>query len=249
MNLIKGFIMSLGMFSIIPVPKKSWNEKHLALVIPGLTLVGIIIGFIWYGLALALSYLSLPLLIQAAVLLFAPFFLSGFLHADGFMDTADAVFSRKSPEEKKRILKDTAAGAFAVTAIIMLVLFQFCAVLTILDSQKPLLIFIFIPAVSRCITGIAMLNLKPVFETGYYAMFIKETKPRHTVFICFFAVLVLFAAWYILGISALPLLAGAVFGIITTVYLHKQFKGLSGDLCGCIITLSEFAALLCMALI
>jgi len=57
MNLIKGFIMSLGMFSIIPVPKNSWNDKYMALVIPNLPLVGVLIGLLWYGLAYALSRL------------------------------------------------------------------------------------------------------------------------------------------------------------------------------------------------
>ena len=249
MGLFKGFFMCLGMFSILPVPKKSWDERYMPFVILNLPLVGLIIGFLWYGFACLLSCLSIPLFIQTSALLFAPFFLSGFLHVDGFMDTADAVFSRRNTDEKKAILKDTAVGAFAVISVIVLFMFQFCIMLVIMDLQKSLLLFIFIPVVSRCIVGCAILNLKPVFETGYYAMFRKDTKPVHTAFICLIFVLILLAAWYIAGISTLPLLAGIVFGIIAAVYLYKQFKGLSGDLCGFIIVSSEIAALLCIALV
>ena len=164
------------------------------------------------------------------------------------MDTADAVFSRRSIDEKKRILKDPHIGAFAVIALVGLILFQFGAVYTIVESQKDLLIFILIPVVSRCIAGITALRLKPIFETGYIKSYKQGTKIGHTVFICILIALCGTVAWLLLGITALPLLAAVAAGIITACYLYKQFQGISGDLSGCIITVSEFAALLCMAL-
>jgi len=249
MSLIKGFIMSLGMFSIIPVPGNSWNDKYMPMVIPNLPLVGALLGFIWYGLAYALTKLSVPLMIHSAIVLFIPFILSGFIHADGYMDTADAVFSRKDLDEKKRILKDPHLGAFAVIAIAGLFILQFSAVHTIIEAQKKLLTFAFIPVISRCVAGIAVLKLKPAFETGYNAAFRAGTKPRHTVFICVLALICFSAAWFTLGFSGLPVLAEALAGIAAIIYLYKQFQGISGDLSGCVITVSEFAALFCMALL
>ena len=241
--------MSLGMFSIIPVPKNSWNEKHMPLIIPCLPLVGLLIGLVWYGTAHLLHQLSTPQPIQNAAVLFAPMILTGFIHIDGYMDTADAVFSRADLETKKRILKDPKAGAFAVIAIAGMILFQYSAIQTIIDAQKTYLTFAFIPPISRCAAGIAMLRLKPVFETGYNVAFRKNTKPRHTVFICITAAIILTTAWFALRILALPLLAGTLAGTLATLYLYKQFKGMSGDLCGCVITIGELAALLCMAIV
>ena len=249
MSMIKGFIMSLGMFSIIPVPKNSWNEKHMPMVIPNLPLVGMLTGLIWYGLARLLTMLGTPPLIESSIILIAPFFLTGFIHTDGYMDVADALFSRRDIEAKKKILKDSNVGAFAVVAIIGLILFQFSAIYTILDAQKTLMTLAFIPAVSRCAPGIAILTLKPIFDTGYAATFKSNAKPRHTILICVLTAMILTAAWLTLGTSALPLLAGIIMGLISTAYLYKQFQGMSGDLSGCIITVSELAALLCMALI
>jgi len=249
MGLIKGFVMSMGMFSIIPVPKNSWNDKYIPLVIPCLPLVGAVLGLVWYGFAHALAWLNTPLMIQCAVALLVPFIINGFIHADGYMDTADAVFSRRSLDEKKRILKDPHLGAFAAIAIVGLFIFQFCAVYTVIDAQKKLLALAFIPVISRCVAGAGMLNLKPAFETGYNAMFRAGVKPRHTVFICMTALVCLAAAWLVLGLAALPLLAEAAAGILSIAYLYRQFQGMSGDLSGCVITVSEFAALLCMALI
>ena len=249
MSFIKGFIMSLGMYSIIPVPKKSWDDKCMHVLIPALPLVGVLIGFLWYGLSFVVSSLPFPLMIKSIFILFIPFILSGFIHLDGYMDTADAVFSRRSIDEKKRILKDPHVGAFAVIALAGLILFQFGAVYTIIESQKDLLIFVLIPVVSRCIAGIAALRLKSVFETGYIKSYKKGTKIGHTVFICILIALCGTVAWLMLGITALPLLAAVATGIITTCYLYKQFQGISGDLSGCIITVSELAALLCMAVV
>ena len=247
MGFIKGFIMSLGMFSVFPVPKSCWNDRYMPAVIPGLPLAGVLIGLIWYGLAYLLLWLPAPML-QSAIILFIPFFLSGFIHTDGFMDTADAVFSRRSFEEKKKILKDPLSGAFAVIAVVSLLILQFSAVYTIVISQKSLLAFAFIPIVSRGVAGIALLNLKPVFETGYGAMFSEGARPRHTVFICALLLLCFLAAWLKLGLSASPVLVGTLAGLLAVLYLYRQFRGMSGDLCGCVITVSEFTALICMAL-
>ena len=249
MNLIRGFVMSLGMFSVIPVPKNSWNDKFMPLVIPSLPLVGVVIGIIWYALALGFSKLAVPVPIQSFIVMIAPFALSGFIHADGYMDTADAICSRGNLDEKKRILKDPHTGAFAVIAIVVMLLFELCVMRVFLDGRGEILVFAFIPAVSRSVTGIALLNLKPAFESGFNASFKKNTKLRHTVFVCVFALICLCAAWLALGTAALPLLAEIVTGFFVTLYLYRQFRGMSGDLCGCIITVSESAALLCAALI
>ena len=241
--------MSLGMFSIIPVPKNSWGDKQMPLVMPALPLVGALIGLAWYGLSVAMSTLSVPPVISCAVILFIPFILSGFVHLDGYMDTADAVFSRRSIDEKKRILKDPHTGAFAVIALAVLLIFQFGAVYSVIGELKNLLVFAFIPVISRCIACIAALNIKPIFESGYNASFKSGTKAGHTVFICLLLLICYAAAWFLLGVAALPLLIGAAAGVLTIWYLYSQLRGISGDLCGCIIAVTELAALLGIALV
>ena len=249
MRFIKGFIMSLGMFSIIPVPKNSWGDKQMPFVMPALPLVGALIGLGWYGLSVVMSTLSAPPVISCAIILFIPFILSGFVHLDGYMDTADAVFSRRSLDEKKLILKDPHTGAFAVIALAVLLILQFCAVYTIIGELKNLLVFAFIPVISRCIVCIAALNMESVFDSGYNASFKNGTKPGHTVFICWLLLICYAAAWFLLGFAALPLLIGTAVGFFMVCYLYSQFRGISGDLCGCIITVTELSVLLGMALI
>ena len=271
MSWINGFVMSVGMFSIIPVPHKSWNDKYMPMVIPAMPFVGLLIGLVWYGSAYLLSISAAPATIQGAITLFIPLVLCGFIHADGYMDTADAVFSRRGADDKRRILKDPHTGAFAVVAIAGLLIIQFCSVYEIMDARRALTSFIYIPVMSRCVAGAAMLNMKPMFDTGFCAMFKKGARRGHKVFIyvtasaCVAAVLLTAFAPLLtseapsvapgLSVTAAllaalaPILVTALAGIAAMAYLYRQFDGVSGDLCGCAITVGEFAGLLCAALI
>jgi adenosylcobinamide-GDP ribazoletransferase len=242
--------MSIGMFSVLPVPKRHWDEHLLQWVIPYLPVVGGVIGFLWYVIAFFVTKLSLPLPLQSVTVLLIPFFLSGFLHLDGYIDTADAFFSRQSLEEKKRILKDPHVGAFGVIATIGLLLVQFCIIQTIVAEKKISVALIFIPVISRCVTGVALLNRKPMAETGFMVMFKANTKPVHTFFIMMIFIATLIFAFTLGGIATLSVLGTVMISAwLTMSYLYREFQGLSGDLCGCIISVSELFGLLCVALL
>jgi len=246
----RAFFMALGMFSIIPVPKNSWSDKYLRFMMPLLPIVGVIFGFLWYGAAYLLSISIVPPILQSAAVTLIPFILSGFLHLDGFIDTSDAVLSRRNLEEKRRILKDSHLGAFGAVMLCCLFLLQFCATYVIVTENKQLETLIFIPAVSRIVSGFMMLKLKPMSEGSYASAYRTGVKFRHTLMILFELCLVGFASYWFFGAKMLITLGVMLgVGVFTAVHLHRQFKGFSGDLCGCVITISELAGLLCLATI
>jgi adenosylcobinamide-GDP ribazoletransferase len=166
------------------------------------------------------------------------------------MDTADAFFSRRDLEEKKRILKDSHVGAFAVIALFCLLLVQFCAVQEIVSEKKPLLSLVFIPVVSRSVIGMLLLKLKPMSDSGYLVMFRENTKPFHFLFLAALLMITIPAAFFSGGfVTFIPLSIVAITALGMMFYLYKQFQGLSGDLCGCGITVSELFGLLATAVI
>ena len=238
--------MSIGMFSILPVPKKTWDERSLGWVIPWMPVVGGLIGLLWFAVAWLTT--DWPPAVRAALVMLTPFVLSGFIHLDGFMDTADAWFSRRGLEEKKRILKDSHVGAFAVIAVACLFLLQYSAIETILAEKKSLLALIFIPILSRNIVGLQLLSHKAMSETGFAAMFKTNTGKRHYAFIgVLFAVAVIVPAFCGLDMGTATT-ATTVTGMGVMALLISRFQGVSGDLCGCAITLSELAGLLILSL-
>ena len=249
MNYIKALFMALGMFSVLPAPKNSWDEKLSSLVIPSLPLVGGVVGGLWYGLSLLLDIFELPVLLHAAVFLLIPFLLTGFLHVDGYMDTADAVFSRRPLEERRRILKDSNVGAFAVIALVCLMMLQLAGAHSIVSRPGVPSAIVFIPVLSRCVAGAALLCLRQMYETGYMATFKANSKPSHMVFTVIIAAMTLAAAFLSGGIISLAACAVtlATSGIVT-VWVYRQMDGLNGDLCGCIITAGELGGLLFLAI-
>ena len=71
-----------------------------------------------------------------------PFFVSGFMHLDGYVDCCDAIFSRAPLEKKKQILKDSRVGAFAVIWVIVLFLMFFASVYSFIEAGASYMEFL-----------------------------------------------------------------------------------------------------------
>lgn len=249
MKLFKAFLMSMGMYSIVPVPNL-WEDRLFPLVIPAFPVVGAVIGGLWFGFALLLTALGAPLMLTAVLLALAPSILSGFIHIDGLMDTCDAVFSRAALEKKRQILKDSHVGAFAVIGLCTYLLVAFAAVYSALEKQASLLPLLFIPPLSRAVGGSAMLLLRPMWETGYAATFKKDSKKVHQAVTLGFGTLTLLLGFLLGGfITGIILLCLVLGGVLAAWFSVRELKGISGDLCGFILVVSESTALLAWALV
>jgi len=247
--------MSASMFTVIPLPASCWDDNGAPLVIPFFPFVGAVIGGLWYALAYVLTsltgaHIKASFLTAAAVTL-CPLFLSGFIHTDGFLDTADAVFSRRGRDEKLRILKDPNVGAFAAASLGVLLLVSFCAVfdgMPYLCGPPPVLIFL--PVISRCAGGMFLLAAKPLSETGYAALFKRGTGARHMLPLVAAAAACFILICMLRGAAGVVVLAAAACsGAAASVFLYGQFGGVSGDVCGAVVTVAELAGLVAYAMI
>ena len=249
-KIFKGFIMSVMMFSIIPMPSSAWDDESMPYCIPFFPLVGVIIGVTWYAVSMAIMANFTHSLLSSAFIMLYPFVLSGFIHTDGFIDTADAVYSRRDIEEKKRILKDPHMGAFAAIALCVLFLLNFSAVYDITSAGKPITAFIFLPFASRSISGFALLAFKPLSDKGFGAMFKNNTGKAHIIVLVFFICICIVLSYAAGGLFIfLPVVTASLAALLTIWYLYRQFKGVSGDICGAVVIVSELAGLICTALI
>lgn len=248
-RIANGFVMSLSMFSIIPMPA-IWDDKAFCFVIPSFPLVGAVIGGLWFGFSLLLSWLNLPLMLSAALLLLFPLFISGFIHIDGLMDVSDAIGSRAEIPQKRAILKDSHVGAFAVIAFGCYLIIGFSAACGIVARGINPVAFIFIPVLSRSLAGAVLLNGRLISDTGFGAAFRKNTNALHTgIVVCFGVACVVLG--YLFGRLPVlfPLLALLLGGLLSALCVIKQLDGISGDGCGFIITASELCALIALTVI
>lgn len=271
MRYIRGFFMSLGNFSVIPCPYRPWDERARGLMLVFLPIVGLVIGCLWYLLSLLLDYWQLPIQLKAVLLAVYPFLITGFMHLDGFMDTTDAILSRRPLAEKQRILKDPHCGAFGVIAVAILLLFQFSAAWAVLEGpwyeeysggQDGWYVFLLIPLVSRACSALSIFIWKPLNHSQYADKEDrkdKEERKRKGRYIVA-AAIILVSPGILFGLAAMisgpiqykSLLVLAVMILVyglSISYARRELGGVSGDLTGYALTISEAGALMALAVL
>jgi adenosylcobinamide-GDP ribazoletransferase len=238
------------MFSVIPPPYHLWNDLCLNLMLPYFPVIGILLGLIWWGLAELLMLSAIHIMLTAGLLTVTPFLLTGFLHLDGYMDTSDAILSRRPLEEKLRILKDPHKGAFSVSMVAVLYVLQFAAVYAAVDFGRTLTPLVFISVISRCCASISLLSLNVMPQSGYASMFRLNTRVSHKVFVITITVSTIAAAYLFAGFHGLAAVLSAVAGFSGAMaYSYKELKGVSGDLAGFSLVISELCGLIMLGAI
>ena len=101
---LHAFFMCQSMFCAIPCPCKIWDEDARDKLLWCLPLVGLEIGLFWWALGLLCGLLGLPQAVTGIALCAIPFFATGFIHLDGFMDVTDAVRSYRDLARRREIL-------------------------------------------------------------------------------------------------------------------------------------------------
>ena len=244
--------MTLGMFSVLPLPKHFWDEDCAGLMMPYLPVAGVIIGAIWWGAAELLRYMQIVPALSAGLMTLVMFFMPGLIHLDGFMDTSDAVLSRRPVEEKIRILKDPHTGSFAVIMIAALFIMQFAAALVLFGEgwNGAFKLFIPITVISRCCTAFAALSLRPAGHSSYINMFRKNAKTAYSVFTVCFSVCAIAFAYYTGGVYGLIAAAAVALGyVVSMTCVYRSMNGVSGDLAGFSLVVSELCGVIALAAI
>lgn len=249
-SLFNALNMTISMFTIIPLPKYTWDEaaaKHMMKLYP---IVGLIIGTLWYSGYKVLDYFGISIMLSSALLMAIPYILTGFLHLDGFMDVCDALLSRKPMEEKIKILKDSNVGAFAVISLVILFIIEFSAVNSLLVLGKDLKVLIFIPTISRALVGYFLITRETIGES-YFGKLFKEGTGILDKVILIGIYLFSFILFYVIGGRSLlmvPILMG-VLAFILQRNAVTQLGGVNGDVAGYILVLSEFIGVISLAII
>ena len=241
---LHAFAMCQSMFCSIPAPQ-IWDEKAKDKMLLFLPIVGLEIGVIWALLAWACYFLNLPALVTGLILCAYPFLITGFIHLDGYMDVTDAVKSWRDLERRREILKDSHVGSFAVIGIVLLMLAQF-AFFASAPAGTNFLILIFVPAVSRCCSSLAVTGLKPM-STSQYA---DRSKPKSHMAVLAVMLCIFLAAGFLLcgkyGFALVGCLAG--YGLALR-RAYKSLEGMNGDISGYALTIGELCTVAVYALI
>ncbi|MBQ8359056.1 MAG: adenosylcobinamide-GDP ribazoletransferase [Oscillospiraceae bacterium] len=241
---LHALIMCQSMFCAIPAPQ-IWDEKAKDKMLLFLPVVGLEIGAIWAVLAWLCRLLNLPALVTGLILCAYPYIITGFLHLDGFMDVTDAVQSWRDLERCREILKDSHVGSFAVIGIVLLMIAQF-AFFASAPEAANYLILIFIPAVSRCCSALAVTGLRPM-STSQYA---DQKKPiSHVAMLVVMLAVCVTGGFLLCGKYGFALVGCLVGYGLALLRAYKSLDGMNGDISGYALTIGELCAVAVYALI
>lgn len=247
---VKSFFVALMMFSIIPVPRSMLDVKSSKYVLLSLPLLGFVLGITWYVFVNIIEFFSLPPVIIVSFIMLCPYIWTGFTHMNGFMTVNDAILSSREKEKKLKILKDPHISGFAVLSVISLFTILYPSIYYIHLYKEYFLMFIFIPIFSRCFASLSVYIMKPIFETGFVSIFKKDGSRFHIVFLIIMIVTFTYLAYLSCSTFAIVILIIELIAfLLSLAYAYKNFGGISGDVVGFTITISEVVSLLAWAII
>lgn len=251
MKFITGFFMAWGNFITLPCPYKKWDGQLKNMMLAFVPSVGLVIGVLWMAVFWLLVYLQLPPALISFAMLFYIFIVCGFMHMDGFMDCNDAILSRRPLEERQRILKDSTVGAFAVVTVAFLLLAWFAAMQEAIYHITYVDLLI-LPVVSRGIGGMSVLTYKPIGHSQYVEDYKEPGRGKYRVAVAVQMLLVIGIVIFLGRDAAKTLICAAVIAAIAffaCAYARKQLGGMSGDIAGYTICISELAGIITLAII
>ncbi|MFD0677886.1 MULTISPECIES: adenosylcobinamide-GDP ribazoletransferase [unclassified Paenibacillus] len=251
----------------LPIPVKlDYTDSLFRRSVIFYPLVGMVLGLLisftgelLQGDLLLAAGLGLGSSVNAALLLLVWVSLTGALHLDGLMDTADGILSHRPREQMLEIMKDSRVGAMGVIACVLLLLVKWTLLQQWLTLPHHTFMFILPLALlwSRWYMVVAIAKW-PYARQGQTSRgigsFFRGLSVKHLIFHTLLALLLSFAlVWLsdggILSLDGLLIIGAAAIGtvlsgVLISIYLSRKLGGLTGDTYGAMNELLEAVLLL-----
>jgi adenosylcobinamide-GDP ribazoletransferase len=238
------FLAAIAFYTCLPIPKLNLDFQRVACLVP---LVGLIVGVILGLLDLGLFLLGVPILTRSAVVVVSWMALTGGLHLDGAMDTADGL-AVQDPQRRLQVMADSVTGAFGAMVAIAILILKISA-LTDLDTYRPLILM------AACGWGrwgqqVAIAcypYLKPTGKGAFHKAAIRsywDLLPGLLLLLGLSGVQILLNRDRLVASLAMAL-GGSAIAIVTGAWLNYKLGGHTGDTYGAIVEWTE-ALFLCL---
>ncbi|MEF2279946.1 adenosylcobinamide-GDP ribazoletransferase [Deinococcus sp. YIM 134068] len=222
--------LALTFLTTLPLPHvREVREGDFARASAYYPLAGYAVG----GVVALVLWLPLPLPegVRAALAVGAWLAVTGMLHFDGLVDSADALFAMKSPERRLEILRDVHVGAFGLATGVLALL----TLWSLLSAPLPVFAPVVAAVVARTVL-LAPMNLYPAARQESLGARSREGRWGVALLLTVPALL-LPGAW----VAVLAAFAAAL--LVARFAASRLGGGLSGDVYGLIVVTAELVAL------
>jgi adenosylcobinamide-GDP ribazoletransferase len=245
------FVAAAQFLSVIPVPgsarlfRTSTTDPRYIMGSGYFSLVGFLLGLITCIIPWIFSNF-VPVYALSALVVVALVALTGGLHLDGLMDTFDGVFGRADPDSKLEIMRDSRVGSFGVLGALCVLLLKF-ALFVSLGVSLLIPALLIVPAVARWATILTVRIFPCARITGLGAAFRQTVTIPRLVLAALVSLLVALVFGHFVGL--LIWFAASVVAVAIGAWIVRLLGGLTGDVYGAIIEITEVVALLLLVLV
>lgn len=233
-----GSVMAaIAFYTCIPVPAWALDFRQVARLVP---LIGLGIGALLGLLDQSLQVVGIPILTRSAMIIVAWVAITGGLHLDGAMDTADGL-AVTDPQRRLEVMVDSHTGAFGAIAAIALLLLKTMALAELPDWRWFLL-----PLVAgwgRWAQQVAIARypyLKPTGKGAFHKAAIRSWRDvvPSLLMLLLLSLLPIFVflngRW--LGVG---LLSGGAIALVVPAWFNRKLGGHTGDTYGAVVEWTE----------
>lgn len=240
-NLIAAIIF----YTSIPLPYiNGLDFQKVAFFAPW---VGLMIGVILGCLDTTIHYLGFPVLTNTVLLVITWMAITGGLHLDGAMDTADGL-AVGDPEKRLQVMVDSVTGAFGVMVAVAIVLLKTAALFDI--STNRFLLIMAACGWGRWGQQVAILQYPYLKPTGKGAFHKQAITSYLDLLPSWFLLLGLSILTWVLNSQSLYLsitmtVGGTAIAILVPAWFNNKLGGHTGDTYGAVVEWTE-ALFLCV---
>lgn len=228
-----GFMDALGFLTVLGGPRPLSPAAQRWFPVIG-AIVGLVVGIVWWGAAHVLPAAPAAVMAVAADLL-----LTGMLHFDGLLDSADGLLPHLDRNRRLEVMREPTVGAFAVTVAALVILARWSG-LTVLRPAPLLLIGLWVA--SRSVAVVALNRLAPARPDGLATTF--AAKGEGALGVLGLAVSGALAVTWDPLYGAVALLSGLAAAGSILLLSVRRLGGITGDTLGAAIVAFETFALL-----
>lgn len=241
---MKAFLIGLQFLTRLKlVEQTKWEMEDFGRSVLYFPLVGLVIG-LFMAIIWLVGYQYIDSLLLTLLLVIFEFLFTGGLHADGFMDTCDGLFSGRDRERKLAIMKDSRVGSNGVVGFVFLTLLKWQFLFHIPPAFMTD-VLLMIPILSRygmTLSITAFPYARPEGMGKVFAGYAPARTPQITTCLAFLPVFVL--GWhYLIYLGFTVLLT-----LLLNSYCTKHLGGVTGDTYGFVCESTELLLLLIMVL-
>ena len=241
-SIVNSFIAAIAMYSKIPMPKTAHDKENMKYTLCFFPLIGLVIGVLLYFWSRICEEYGFGQVFFALVGTVIPVIITGGIHLEGFLHTADALHSYSET--------DSHAGAFSVVAVICLFML-YMAGLTLIWKENQLFLLGLSFVISRILCGMSLVWFPTAEEDGL-SHILSAAAHKRTVRV---VLVTLLALIFISAVLIQPVI-GAVMALaamwVWTYYYYmskKQFGGVADNITGYFLCLCELSSVLTIGMI